>query len=604
MEEDMRVLDMPCLSNVARSLPDDLDDGLLLESLPVGVYTCDADGVVRRYNRAAAALWGREPRLGEADERFCGSYRLFDLGGMHIPSAECPMATALATGQSYTDERIQIERPDGSRIVALMNINVLKNARGEVTGAVNVFRDIEPGQGAGRATDQATRLEEILQSLPAAVYATDLNGSITFYNQAASELWGVQPEIHGSAFCGAWKLYWPDGTRLPHDRCPMAIALKEGRAIRGKEVVVEKPNGTRVPCLAFPTPVFDEAGRLAGAVNMLLDISGRKEVELAAQKLAAIVESSDDAIVSKDLDGIITSWNRGAEWLFGYAGHEVVGKSVIILIPEDRQDEEPEILARIRRGERIEHYETVRKRKDGSLVDVWLSVSPIVDSAGKIVGASKIARDITDRRRAEEQKDLLLREMDHRVKNLFALANGMVSFSGRKATSIAALVSDLQGRFCALSRAHSLTMPKGRDRETMQGATLHALIYKVTEPYLSDQAESRVVITGPDLPIGSATVTNFALILHELASNALKYGALAVAHGKIRIECLEEGERFCITWREHDRLEQNSEPPGEGFGSRLVRATIEGPLGGSFSREFTSDGVEIRLRLPRQRMSE
>jgi PAS domain-containing protein len=242
----MPTLDTLCLPNVARSLPDDLDDGLLLESLPVGVCACDADGVILRYNRAAAALWGREPRLGETDERFCGSYRLFDLGGMHIPSAECPMATALATGRSYRDERIQIERPDGSRIVALMNINVLKNARGQVTGAVNVFRDIEPsGWGRGRATDQARTLEEILQALPAAVYTTDLDGSITFYNQAACELWGVRPEIHRSAFCGSWKLYWPDGTRLPHDQCLMAIALKEGRAIRGKEAVAEKPNGTR-----------------------------------------------------------------------------------------------------------------------------------------------------------------------------------------------------------------------------------------------------------------------------------------------------------------------------------------------------------------------
>ncbi|MDH2357041.1 PAS domain S-box protein [Bradyrhizobium sp. SSUT112] len=600
----MSTLDTTRLSNFVRSLPEALDDGLFLENLPIGVYACDAHGLILRYNRAAVALWGREPRLGEPAERFCGSYRLLDLGGTHISSAECPMAIALATGRSCQDERIQIERPDGSRIVALVNIEVLKNARGQVTGAVNVFRDSgSSGWGHGHATDQSKRLEGILHSLPAAVYTTDLNGRITFYNEAAAELWGVRPEIHRSEFCGSWKLYWPDGTSLPHDQCPMAMALKEGRAIKGKEAVAERPDGTRVPFLAYPTPLFDEAGSLTGAINMLVDISGRKKVEIAAQKFAALVESSDDAIISKDLDGIITSWNRGAQRLFGYAGDEVVGKPVTILFPEDRQDEEPEILARIRRGERIEHYETIRRRKDGSLIDISLSVSPIVDSAGGIVGASKIARNITDKRRAEEQKDLLLREMDHRIKNLFALANGVVSLSGRNATSVAALVSDLQGRFCALSRAHSLTMPKARGGGTEQVATLHALIYKVTEPYLSDQAQSRVVITGPDLSIGPGMLTNFALVLHEFATNALKYGALAVPHGKVRIKCFEEGENFSITWEEHDRLEENVEAPGEGFGSCLARATIES-LGGNFCREFKSDGVEILLTLPRRRMSE
>ena len=601
----MATLDSTRLSNVVRSLAEELDDGLVLESLPVGVYACDAEGSIVRYNRAAAALWVREPRLGEPGERFCGSYRLFDLGGTHIPSAECPMAIALATGHGYRDEHIQIERPDGSRIVALVSIEVLKNARGQVTGAVNVFRDSASlGRERGRAVDRTEELETILQSLPAAIYTTDLEGRITFYNEAAAELWGVRPELHRSEFCGSWKLYWPDGTYLPHDQCPMAIALKEGRAIRGKEAVAERPDGTRIPFLAHPVPLFDEAGRLTGAVNMLVDISGRKKAELATQRLAAIVESSDDAILSKDLDGIITSWNQGAERLYGYADHEVLGKPVTILIPEDRQDEEPRILARIRRGERIDHYETMRRRKDGSLIDISLSVSPIVDSTGRVVGASKIARDISDRRRAEEQKNLLLQEMDHRVKNLFALANGMVTLSGRKATSVTALVSDLQGRFGALSRAHSLTMPKGRNRDTEPVATLHALIYKVTEPYLNDQAEGRVAVTGPDLLIGPATVTNFALLLHEFATNALKYGALAVAHGMVRIECLEEGDTVCITWREHGKPGDSSEPLEEGFGSRLARATIEGPLGGSFTREFKSDGVEIYLSLPRYRMSE
>ena len=194
----MPTLDRTRSCNAIRSLTATLDDDLLLETLPVGMYACDANGSSFATS-AAAALWGREPRLGETDERFCGSYRLLDLDGKHIPSAECPMATALATGRSYRDERIQIERPDGSRIVALVNIEVLKNAHGQVMGAVNAFRDSGcPGQGR-RQTGYVADVEVFLRSLPAALYTTDPEGRITFYNEAAAEMWGVRPEMAGAS---------------------------------------------------------------------------------------------------------------------------------------------------------------------------------------------------------------------------------------------------------------------------------------------------------------------------------------------------------------------------------------------------------------------
>ena len=188
--------------------------------------------------------------------------------------------------------------------------------------------------------------------------------------------------------------------------------------------------------------------------------SGRKggkrlTVDHTAQHYAAIVESSDDAILSKDLNGVIMSWNRGAQRLFGYAAEEAVGKPVLMLIPVDRQDEEPMILARIRQGERIEHYETIRQRKDGSLVDISLTVSPIKNEKGEIIGASKIARDITELKRAREQQALLLREMDHRVKNLFALAISVLNLSGRSAGSVPEVVRSAGDRLSALARAHA-----------------------------------------------------------------------------------------------------------------------------------------------------
>ena len=193
----------------------------------------------------------------------------------------------------------------------------------------------------------------------------------------------------------------------------------------------------------------------------------------------------DDAIISKDINGVITSWNSGAQRLFGYTSQEAVGKPVTILIPANRHDEEPKILERIRRGERIDHYETVRQRKDGSLIDISLTVSPIRDLRGNIIGASKIARDITERKRAEERQDLLLREMDHRIKNLFALAIGIVSLSGRSAKNVQDLVRSARERLSALARAHALTLSHGPkdDPQGTKPTTLHSLIRTIIAPH-------------------------------------------------------------------------------------------------------------------------
>jgi PAS domain S-box-containing protein len=260
---------------------------------------------------------------------------------------------------------------------------------------------------------------QLLEALPAAVYTTDAAGRVTFFNEAAVELAGRRPELGRDLWCVSWRLHRPDGTPLPHDECPMAIALREDRAVRGVEVIAERPDGTRTNLLPYPTPLHDSAGALVGAVNMLVDITDRKRAEQSAQQLAAVVEFSDDAIITKDLDGVITSWNRGAERLFGYKTEEAVGRPITtILIPLDRLDEEREILGRLRRGERVDHFETVRRCKDGSLLDISLTVSPLKDAAGKIVGASKIARDITERRRAQERQQLLINEIQHRIKKI------------------------------------------------------------------------------------------------------------------------------------------------------------------------------------------
>ena len=329
------------------------------------------------------------------------------------------------------------------------------------------------------------------------------------------------------------------------------------------------------------------------------EIERRRKAELAAQRLAAIVESSNDAIVSKSLDAIIESWNRGAERLFGYTPEEVIGQSITIIIPENRRNEEKLILGRIRRGETVEHYETIRRRKDGSLIPISLTVSPVRNTLGEIIGASKIARDISRQKQAEERQHLLVRELHHRVKNLFALAGSIIGLSARSAQTPEELASTVQSRLAALDRAQSLTLPKLDAAEKHRPSiSLHDLINAIISPYGPESGE-RITVRCPDVRVGGRAATDLALLLHEFATNAAKYGALSSVTGKIGIECLEEDDRFVLIWTERGGPRIEAPPERQGFGSRLARTTAKVQLGGEMAHEWNPEGLTIWLSIAR-----
>ncbi len=259
----------------------------LLEMLPVAIYACDARGRVLWFNNRAAELWGREPRIGDETELFCGSFKVF-FDGREIVRAETPMAHVLRTGEAVHGAEGMVERPDGSRVWAMVHVDAVRDAGGELIGAINCFHDITERKRAEQALrDSEQRSRDLLDALPAAIYTTDAAGKITFYNQAAVELSGRRPELGTDEWCVTWRLYNPDGTPLPHDQCPMAVALKENRPVRDAEAIAEKPDGTRVPFIPYPTPLRDASGALVGAVNMLVDISERKSAETRQKALLA-----------------------------------------------------------------------------------------------------------------------------------------------------------------------------------------------------------------------------------------------------------------------------------------------------------------------------
>ena len=466
------------------------------------------------------------------------------------------------------------------------------NPAGNGAGAPGFVPDLLEwmGRGFGSAVQRAKYpLEGLLQALPAAIYATDTAGRITFYNEAAAKLWGCRPEIGKTEFCGSWKLYWPDGSGMAHDQCPMALALKERREIRGVEAIAERPDGTRVHFVPYPTLLYDAEGTLVGAVNMLVDISDRKRADITAQRLASIIESSDDAIISKDLNGLITSWNRGAEELFGYTEQEVIGKPVTILIPSERIDEEPDILGRIRRGERITHYDTIRRRKDGRLIEISLSVSPIRDADGRIVGASKIARDVTDRNRAQERQKLVVSEMKHRIKNslatIQAIANQTLKHNAEERDAFI-------GRLHALDRAHDVLTSESWER-----TSLGAIVNRALEPF-QQQHGDRIRVDGSGyLWLDSSKGVMIAMVVHELATNAVKHGALSNGTGQINIswDRTAQPDLVKLVWRESGGPKVAS-PKQRGFGSHLIERAFGGQLGAA-QLVFDPSGLTCTLEI-------
>lgn len=562
----------------------------LVSLMPAGVYTCDREGRITFYNERAAELWGRKPEPG-GSERFCACYKVFLSDGSFVPPQETPMAVAVQQGKSFRNVEAVVERPDGSKFIASINIDPIRNEKGQLTGAVNVFQDITNLKETERqlAGDAAalTRLnalgsrlwqcstlergvEEMLSAAIEMLHADFGNiqilegGSLRIVAQRGFKKdfldFFQTVSVHDDSACGRAlrsgeriviedvnrdpafepmraiaqsagyravqstplmgrdgkargmiSTHWhsphlPTERELRHldlfarqasdfiERCQIDQALRESEDrfrtvldnstaiiyvkdcdgkhllvneryrrlfnLKGDEILgktdfdffppeiarsfrdndlkvlqmgqplemeeVAPLDGKLRTYLSIKFPLRRADGRVYAMAGMSADITDRKRAEVNSARLAAIVEQSDDAIISKDLNGFIQSWNTGAERLFGYTAAEAIGKSVTILIPPERLDEEPQILDRIRRGERIEHYETVRRRKDGSLVNISLAVSPIRDGTGRILGASKVARDITDKVRSWE---LLEKTVAERTASLREAVEQMEEFS-------------------------------------------------------------------------------------------------------------------------------------------------------------------------------
>ncbi len=298
------------------------------------------------------------------------------------------------------------------RMVAFENARSIRIARERAE------KELLRSQEALRRSQQ--ELTDFIEDAPIPMTWVGPDGTILWANHARLEMLGYsKEEIIGRRLA--------DFHVQPHRIEEVLRQLMKGETVPELEARLRRKDGS-IRDVLITASAFCEDGKFVHASFFTRDITDRKRDEQARATLAAIVESSGDAIISKDLNGIITSWNYGAERLFGYAADEAIGQRIEMLIPPERIHEEPGILERIRAGTRVEHYETIRRRKDGTLVDISLTVSPIRDARGQIVGASKIARDISERKRTEAELKSLMRqerearaeaEAANRVKNEF-----------------------------------------------------------------------------------------------------------------------------------------------------------------------------------------
>jgi PAS domain S-box-containing protein len=486
--------------------------------------------------------------------------------------------------------------------------------------------------------DAAANVRLLLEALPLAVVVADDAGRLALVNAHAARLFGYEcDELLGRPV----ELLVPERYRGDHDGlretfagAPSARPMGVGRDLFGL-----RKDGREVPVEIGLNPIELPAGRFV--VASIVDLTERKRVDDLHEAMAAIVESADDAIVTKTLDGIIRTWNPGAERLLGYAAAEIVGRPVTQLIPADRLEEEAEIIERIRRGEHVAHLETVRRAKDGTLLDVSLSVSPVRDGAGAVVGASKIMRDITERKHAEAMR-LMNAGMRQRAAELQALNAELESFSYSVSHDLRAPVRAMLGFSEALLDDYGPGLDaEGRrllnvvhDEAARMGALIDDLLsfshlgrqpMDCAEVNMAELVRDVVAEQRSLAPDARATIEisplppalgDRALLRHvwaNLISNALKYTgrcerpAIAIAGGV-------EGDRAVFSVRDNgagfdmryagklfgvfQRLHRSDEFPGTGVGLAIVARIVQRHGGSVRAEAAPGAGATFTITLP------
>ncbi|KAB2689514.1 PAS domain S-box protein [Brucella pseudogrignonensis] len=426
------------------------------------------------------------------------------------------------------------------------------------------------------------RLELLFSQTDAGMALSERSGRLVKVNPRLCELAGQREE---DLLAGAL-----DAVLDPSDKAAyqngLTTLFNEGESFVEK-FSLRGGKGRKTPVSCAASPVRDDTGTITHAVWTIIDLTEQLRSQELESQLAAIVSSSHEAILSTDLEMRILSWNHGAERLYGYSASEAIGRKVTMLLPSDRMTEEVEIIANISRGLAVAPHETVRLHKNGTRLDVQLTVSPVRDGNGRIIGASKTAHDISDRKKAEQLQQAILGEMKHRIKNVLATVQALARQTFRNPPHKSAY-QIFEARLAAMARTHDLLTA-----DVWQATELSKLVEQALLPF----GPANFAIEGPQVDLSSRAAMAFSLGLHELATNAAKYGALSVPAGSVdvRWHIDPQTRQLHFSWQERHGPAVAT-PKNKGFGSKLIDGVLAGEINGAVDRSYDAAGLRCLIR--------
>ena len=433
--------------------------------------------------------------------------------------------------------------------------------------------------------DSETLLAAVIAFSRDAIISTSPEGVIQTWNDGAQRLlgWSAQEAVGLPFLSLLTDLAHPPGHELLR------------RAMNGEqfqmELAVLDPQGKSVEVSGGAAPVHDRAGAITALSFILRDLRRRRRSEANDALLASLVQQSRDSIFSVTREGLISTWNAASEKLYGYTSEEAINHPLNMVVPPGKREESHAMFAAVMRGEMV-FLETQRQRKDGALVDVAISVAPLRDSSGAIIGISAIHRDITPQRKHEQQLRLVMRELAHRSKNLLAIILSMAAQTARNSPALPEFNARFTQRLQGLAHSHDLLV-----QQNWLGASLRELIKSHLQPFV-EHDKSRITLTGPDVIVDPKAAQNIGLALHELATNASKYGALSGPKGRVDIVWSKTAEgRFALEWKETGGPRVHA-PRRRGFGQTVLERLTAQALEGTASLTFNNDGVNWRMEIP------
>jgi PAS domain S-box-containing protein len=512
------------LSAQAQQFEDNLEQlRAVFDSMTDGIIVVDFEKGTLEHNRAATKLLGFAGKTSSLQESAV-SFELFLPTGEPLSAEDWPTMRA-SRGDFCTNVELLLRRKNASKLLTTEITTIPIAASGKKGSRVILsIRDVgERLMAEELIRRQKTQLQNVFDNLTEGILLMDMDLNIIQINRAASRLLGITLETSSrESIVKAFEVRSPKGDLIPRDQWGGALASR-GEFLENREVRVRRTDtGSEILVQLSTAPVLDSSGKTIQFIFSYRDITKTKEIDEERKRLAAIVDFSEDAIISKDDKGIVTSWNAGATKVFGYTAEEMIGQSITLLLPADRINEEAAILTRIKRGEIVEHFETLRVRKDGHSINVSLTISPIRDVHGNVIGASKIARDITEKtsmqRRLQQSQKMdaigqLTGGIAHDFNNLLGVVIGNLDLIERRVISDEVALKRVQTAQKASLRGADLTrrLLAFSSNETLspEPTKLHHLIRNVIE------MTNRVI--GPEIVIKTELDESIPLLLVDAA---------------------------------------------------------------------------------------